>query len=49
MAGVPYVRLSPQLDSDITLDETSDEVLVHMLWVTQVKERHECNVETRLI
>jgi len=33
--GVPYIRLSPQLDVDIVLDEVRDEVLVHMLWITQ--------------
>merc|ERR1719319_285427 len=33
--GVPYIRLSPQLDVDIVLDEVGDEVLVHMLWITQ--------------
>ena len=27
MAGITYVRLCPQLASDIRLDETSDEVL----------------------
>jgi len=36
MANVAYMRLSPQLASDIPLDETSDEVLVEMLWMTQV-------------
>ena len=27
MAGITYVRLCPQLASDIRLDETSDEVI----------------------
>jgi len=36
MANIAYTRLSPQLASDIPLDETSDEVLVEMLWMTQV-------------
>lgn len=35
MANIPYVRLSPQLDQDVRMDETDDEVLVHMLWLTQ--------------
>jgi calcium-independent phospholipase A2 len=35
MAGIAYVRLCPQLASDIRLDETNDEVLVEMLWRTQ--------------
>jgi len=36
MANIAYMRLCPQLASDIPLDETSDEVLVEMLWMTQV-------------
>ena len=35
MAGISYFRLSPLLASDISLDETRDEVLVEMLWMTQ--------------
>ena len=35
MAGISYFRLSPLLASDINLDETRDEVLVEMLWMTQ--------------
>ena len=35
MCGIAFLRLSPQLPSDIGLDETSDEVLVDMLWRTQ--------------
>jgi hypothetical protein len=27
MAGIPYIRLSPQLDQDVRMDETDDEVL----------------------
>ncbi|XP_076038338.1 calcium-independent phospholipase A2 VIA [Oratosquilla oratoria] len=32
MCGIKYSRLSPQLSLDIQLDETSDEILVNMLW-----------------
>jgi len=35
MAGISYYRLSPMLASDISLDETNDEILVEMLWMTQ--------------
>jgi len=35
MANIFYMRLSPQLSSDIMLDETNDEILVEMLWRTQ--------------
>ena len=35
MAGISYFRLSPLLASDIDLDETKDEVLLEMLWMTQ--------------
>ena len=35
MANIAYIRLCPQLATDIRLDETSDEVLVEMLWRTQ--------------
>ena len=31
MAGITYVRLCPQLASDIRLDETSDEVVKYFL------------------
>lgn len=34
MAGISYSG-SPLLASDINLDETRDEVLVEMLWMTQ--------------
>ena len=27
MAGIPYIRLSPQLDQDVKMDETDDEIL----------------------
>ncbi|CAH2327296.1 85 88 kDa calcium-independent phospholipase A2 isoform X1 [Pelobates cultripes] len=33
---IPYFRLSPQLETDVMLDEVSDEVLVNMLWETQI-------------
>ncbi|XP_075177935.1 85/88 kDa calcium-independent phospholipase A2 isoform X4 [Anomaloglossus baeobatrachus] len=35
MIDVPYFRLSPQLQTDVMLDEVSDAVLVNMLWDTQ--------------
>ena len=35
MAGISYFRLSPLLASDIDMDETRDEVLLEMLWMTQ--------------
>ena len=45
---VPYLRLSPQMDEDINLDETSDVVLVHMLWVTQAYMHQQRNNLARL-
>ncbi|KAG8436308.1 hypothetical protein GDO86_007421 [Hymenochirus boettgeri] len=36
MIEVPYFRLSPQLQTDVMLDEVSDAVLVNMLWDTQI-------------
>ncbi|XP_053577225.1 85/88 kDa calcium-independent phospholipase A2 isoform X2 [Bombina bombina] len=36
MIDVPYFRLSPQLETDVMLDEVSDAVLVNMLWDTQI-------------
>ncbi|XP_069593063.1 85/88 kDa calcium-independent phospholipase A2 isoform X2 [Ranitomeya imitator] len=36
MIDVPYFRLSPQLQTDVMLDEISDAVLVNMLWDTQI-------------
>ncbi|CAH2312334.1 85 88 kDa calcium-independent phospholipase A2 isoform X2 [Pelobates cultripes] len=36
MMDIPYFRLSPQLETDVMLDEVSDEVLVNMLWETQI-------------
>jgi len=36
MAGISYVRLSPQLDSDVAMNETDDKILVNMIYLTQV-------------
>ncbi|KAM4650612.1 85/88 kDa calcium-independent phospholipase A2 isoform 2-T3 [Discoglossus pictus] len=36
MIDVPYFRLSPQLETDVMLDEVSDALLVNMLWDTQI-------------
>jgi len=36
MAHIAYIRFSPQLDLDVRLDETSDEILVNMIYLTQV-------------
>uniref|UniRef100_A0A8B9PVL5 phospholipase A2 n=1 Tax=Apteryx owenii TaxID=8824 RepID=A0A8B9PVL5_APTOW len=36
MTDVPYFRLSPQLHTDVTLDEVNDTVLVNALWDTQL-------------
>ncbi|XP_058238042.1 85/88 kDa calcium-independent phospholipase A2 isoform X3 [Hemibagrus wyckioides] len=36
MADINYQRLSPQLSSEVLLDEVSDSVLVNMLWETQM-------------
>ncbi|XP_073500388.1 85/88 kDa calcium-independent phospholipase A2 isoform X2 [Phyllobates terribilis] len=36
MIDIPYFRLSPQLQTDVMLDEISDAVLVNMLWDTQI-------------
>ncbi|OCT85526.1 85/88 kDa calcium-independent phospholipase A2 [Xenopus laevis] len=36
MIDVPYFRLSPQLQTDVMLDEVNDAVLVNMLWDTQI-------------
>ena len=69
MANIGYTRLSPQLASDIPLDETSDEVtcdwtlkcilkyltmtslqvLVEMLWMTQVYMHEERNSLEQLV
>jgi len=35
MANISYFRLSPILATDVALDETNDETLVEMLWMTQ--------------
>jgi len=49
MANIAYMRLSPQLASDIPLDETSDEVLVEMLWMTQVYMHEQRNHLQQLV
>ncbi|XP_067554161.1 85/88 kDa calcium-independent phospholipase A2 isoform X5 [Pseudorca crassidens] len=36
MVGIQYFRLSPQLGTDIMLDEVNDTVLVNALWQTEV-------------
>ncbi|XP_024617312.1 85/88 kDa calcium-independent phospholipase A2 isoform X6 [Neophocaena asiaeorientalis asiaeorientalis] len=36
MVGIQYFRLSPQLGTDIMLDEVNDTVLVNALWETEV-------------
>uniref|UniRef100_A0A8C5Q2G3 phospholipase A2 n=1 Tax=Leptobrachium leishanense TaxID=445787 RepID=A0A8C5Q2G3_9ANUR len=36
MMDVPFFRFSPQLETDVMLDEVSDAVLVNMLWDTQI-------------
>ncbi|NWZ42674.1 PLPL9 phospholipase, partial [Brachypodius atriceps] len=36
MIDVPYFRLSPQLDTEVMLDEVNDAVLVNALWDTQL-------------
>ncbi|NXG32502.1 PLPL9 phospholipase, partial [Dromaius novaehollandiae] len=36
MTDVPYFRLSPQLHTDVMLDEVNDTVLVNTLWDTQL-------------
>ncbi|NXP32595.1 PLPL9 phospholipase, partial [Leiothrix lutea] len=36
MTDVPYFRLSPQLDTEVMLDEVNDTVLVNALWDTQL-------------
>ncbi|KAK3510016.1 hypothetical protein QTP70_025318 [Hemibagrus guttatus] len=36
MTDINYQRLSPQLSSEVLLDEVSDSVLVNMLWETQM-------------
>ncbi|XP_053325897.1 85/88 kDa calcium-independent phospholipase A2 isoform X2 [Spea bombifrons] len=36
MIDISYFRLSPQLETDVMLDEVSDAVLVNMLWDTQI-------------
>ncbi|XP_046387917.1 85/88 kDa calcium-independent phospholipase A2-like [Ischnura elegans] len=39
--GVNYYRFSPPLSSDIQMNETRDDTLVHMLWETKVYMRHQ--------
>ncbi|NXM45829.1 PLPL9 phospholipase, partial [Gymnorhina tibicen] len=36
MTDVPYFRLSPQLNTEVMLDEVNDTVLVNALWDTQL-------------
>ncbi|OXB77518.1 UNVERIFIED_CONTAM: hypothetical protein H355_015810 [Colinus virginianus] len=36
MTNIPYFRLSPQLHTDVMLDEVNDSVLVDALWDTQL-------------
>ncbi|NXC43976.1 PLPL9 phospholipase, partial [Penelope pileata] len=36
MTDIPYFRLSPQLQTDVMLDEVNDAVLVNALWDTQL-------------
>ncbi|KAI6079414.1 85/88 kDa calcium-independent phospholipase A2 isoform X1 [Aix galericulata] len=36
MTDIPYFRLSPQLHTDVVLDEVNDAVLVNALWDTQL-------------
>ncbi|XP_039621270.1 85/88 kDa calcium-independent phospholipase A2 isoform X2 [Polypterus senegalus] len=36
MTDITYYRLSPQFSMEVTLDETQDALLVHMLWETQI-------------
>lgn len=52
MIDVPYFRLSPQLQTDVMLDEVSDAVLVNMLWDTQIfiyQQREELQRLARLL
>ncbi|KAI4499538.1 hypothetical protein M0802_005434 [Mischocyttarus mexicanus] len=35
MIGVPYYRFSPQLTSEVAMDEKRDEVLAEMIWTTK--------------
>lgn len=35
MIGVPYYRFSPQLTSEVSMDETRDEVLADMIWTAK--------------
>ncbi|XP_018426544.1 PREDICTED: 85/88 kDa calcium-independent phospholipase A2 [Nanorana parkeri] len=52
MIDVHYFRLSPQLQTDVMLDEVSDAVLVNMLWDTQIyiyQQREEIEKLARLL
>ncbi|XP_040262801.1 85/88 kDa calcium-independent phospholipase A2 isoform X1 [Bufo bufo] len=52
MIDVPYFRLSPQLQTDVMLDEVSDAVLINMLWDTQIyiyQQREELQRLARLL
>ncbi|KAM9324078.1 85/88 kDa calcium-independent phospholipase A2 [Gastrophryne carolinensis] len=52
MIDSPYFRLSPQLQTDVMLDEVSDAVLVNMLWDTQIyiyQQREEIQKLVRLL
>lgn len=35
MIGIPYYRFSPQLSSDVSMDEKNDEVLATMIWTAK--------------
>ncbi|CAO1329944.1 unnamed protein product [Diamesa hyperborea] len=35
MIGVPYYRFNPQLSLDLAMDETTDSILVNMMWETK--------------
>lgn len=52
MIDAHYFRLSPQLQTDVMLDEVSDAVLVNMLWDTQIyiyQQREEIQKLVRLL
>ncbi|XP_078539924.1 85/88 kDa calcium-independent phospholipase A2 isoform X2 [Lissotriton helveticus] len=40
MMDASYFRLSPQLQTEVMLDEVSDSILVNMLWETQIYVYH---------
>lgn len=35
MAGIPYYRFNPQMSKDVAMDETSNKVLIQILWETK--------------